>query len=473
MKRIKKIGVASLASIVILMSGGQAFASGASLNLNIEEAVKLGIENSVILDQVEVEIKLADVAKQRASYSNRKLNRGERDLKDARQEIGAAESLFNQGVIPGDISLGDGTVISAGTKLDSLPSEIQGSIKKEIQNSLDMSKKQIDSGGLKILNALQEAGGTISSALDFASLGALTLDSTTDVLETMTDISLEVTQASFDIYKNNIALLIQKNYYDVLQAKQMLEVRQKAMERGKTQYDFSNASYREGLKAKDDMLMASTYYKSTQVQYERAKGDLENAIIELKKNLNVGFDKEVVLTEALLEEIEKFNLDQGLVSGMKERMEIKKTVGEVVVYNTNFNEVKKQYTPNTFQYKEAEILKEKAAVAYNQAKLEVESSIRRSYNDVNTVAAMLDSTREMVEESRNNLDIAILKYKEGFGVETSLLKNLNLEDSAGTIVEVLAAEEKLAEVEESVVAVTYAYNLARMQYLNNIGDFKY
>ena len=86
---------------------------------------------------------------------------------------------------------------------------------------------------------------------------------------------------------------------------------------------------------------------------------------------------------------------------------------------------------------------------------------------------MLESTKEMVDEAKENLEIAILKYKEGFGVETSLLKNLNLEDSAGTIVEVLAAEEKLAEIEESVVQVTYAYNLARMQYLNNTGNFLY
>lgn len=474
MKAIKKIIILTCIFTLVFGSSMEVFASNdKALGLTIGEAVIMGIDNSMLLDQIEVEIKLADVARERSNYSTKKLRRGNDNLRDGQRQISEAEGLFDQGIVPGDITLGDGKTISAGTNIDSLPAEIQDGIKEGIKNSIDNSKKQLSSGNLKILNALQEAGGNISSALDFASLDALNVDSTTDVLNTMTDISFEVTQASFDIYKNSIALLIQKNYYDVLQAKQMLEVKRKAMERGRIQHEFATASYKEGLKAKDDMLVASIYYRSTKVQYEKAKGDLENSIIELKKNLNVGFDKDIVLTDVLVQEIEKFVLDDGIINGMKERLEIKKTLGEVIVYNTNFNETKKKYTPNTFQYQEAEILKEKSAINFNQAKLEVEKSIRQSHNDLNTVASMLESTKEMVKEAEGNLSIATLKYKEGFGVETSLLKNLNLEDSAGTIVEVLAAEEKLAEIEENVVKITYAYNLARMQYLNNTGNFIY
>lgn len=474
MKGIKKKIISAIICTMILGSTIETFAAEDKvLKLTMEEAVLMGIENSLALDQVEAEIKLADITKDRSHYTTKKLRRGDDDLRDAQKQINQAEGLLNQGIVPSDISLGDGKVIKAGTKIDSLPSEMQDSIKSGIKKSIEDSKGQLSSGNLKIINALQEAGGNISTALDFASLDSLTLDSTSDVLNTMADISFEVTQASFDIYKNSIALLIQKNYYDVLQAKQMVEAKKKAMERGKKQYEFATASYNEGLKPKDDMLVASTYYKSTKIQYEKAKGDLENALVELKKNLNVGFDKELVLTDVLVEKTENFNLEDGLINGMKQRLEIKKTLGEVIVYNTNFDETKKKYTPNTFQYREAEALKEKSLINFNQAKLEVESSIRQSYNTVNTVASMLESTKEMIKEAEGNLEIAILKYKEGFGVQTNLLKNLNLEDSAGTIIEVLAAEEKLAEIEENVVKITYAYNLARMQYLNNTGNFIY
>lgn len=471
MKNIKRRVASLFAVSIILSSSAQAFAAGETMKLTIEEAVLTGIENSIQLDQVEKQIQLSDVSNQRARYSSKKLRRGRDDIKEGAKQLNEAQKALDSGMAPTDVTLPDGTVIPKGTDLGKVPGG--ETIKEEIQKSLNQSKAQLDSGDYRIINALQEAGSTISSALDFASLDSLTVDSTADVMETMTQIALEVTQASFDIYKNSIALLIQKNYYDVLQAKQLLEVKQKAMDRGKTQYEFAKASYEEGLKPKDDMLVASTYYRSTKIQYEQAKGDLENAIVELKKSINIGFDKDIELTDVLLEEAEKFDLEKGLVNGMKERLEIKKALGEVAVYALNFDETKRKYTPNTFQYKEAEILRDKSAVDFNQAKLEVENSIRQSYNTVNTVAAMLDGTKEMIKEAEGNLEIAILKYKEGFGVETSLLKNLNLEDSAGTIVEVLAAEEKLAEIEENVVKITYAYNLARMQYLNNTGNFLY
>lgn len=474
MSILKRTIVSVLVFTLIFASSLEAFASSEeTLKLTIEDAVLIGIENSILLDQIEKEIELANVAKKSAAYSAKKLRKGRDDIREAERQISEAEKLLGQDIVPRDVTLPDGTTIPAGTSIANMPSEVKESIKSGIQKSLDESKAQLNRGDYKIVTALQEAGGAISSALDFATLDALTVDSTSDVMKTMTEVAYEVTQASFDIYKNSIALLIQKNYYDVLQAKQMLEVKKKAMERAKTQYEFAKASYEEGLKPKDDMLVASTYYRSTKIQYEKAKGDLENAIIELKKSLNIGFDKDIELTDVMVEKIEDFNLEEGLINGMKERLEIKKALGEVVVYNLNFNETKRKYPPNTFQYQEAKILKDKSLLNFNQAKLEVESSIRQSYNDLNAVAAMLESTREMIKEAEENLEIAILKYKEGFGVETSLLKNLNLEDSAGTIVEVLAAEEKLAEIEENVVKITYAYNLARMQYLNNTGNFIY
>ena len=278
------------------------------MKLTIEEAVLTGIENSIQLDQIEKQIQLSDVSNQRARYSAKKLRKGRDDIREGQRQLNEAEKLLDSGIAPSEVTLPDGSKLPAGTNLNNLPADQKAAIEKGIKDSLEKSRSQLTSGDYKIVNALQEAGSTISSALDFASLDALEVDSTSDVMETMTKIALEVTQASFDIYKNGIALLIQKNYYDVLQAKQLLEVKQKAMDRGKTQYEFAKASYEEGLKPKDDMLVASTYYRSTKIQYEQAKGDLENAIVELKKSINIGFDKDIELTDVLLEEPEKFDV---------------------------------------------------------------------------------------------------------------------------------------------------------------------
>ena len=79
----------------------------------------------------------------------------------------------------------------------------------------------------------------------------------------------------------------------------------------------------------------------------------------------------------------------------------------------------------------------------------------------------------MVKQAQENLDIAGYKYEEGFGMENSLLKSLNLENAAGTIVEVLAAEENLSRVEEAQVEIIYSYNLAKANYFNETAEFSY
>jgi len=276
-----------------------------------------------------------------------------------------------------------------------------------------------------------------------------------------------------NIYKNQIALLIQKSYYDVLKARKMLEVKQKAVERAEKQYDLAADSYKIGMKAKDDMLLAELYYKKTQIEYQQAVADLNNAMTEFKKNINVPQDPEIELTDVLAEEVEDQDLEQGLQSGLTNRLEIKKTFGQLVVNDLSFDSTKKTYPENTFQYKEAALLKEKARLEYENTKVTVESSIRQSYETMKRAGEMLKLTQQMADEAQEVVDIANYKYTEGFGEDNSLLKQMNLESASGTIVEVLAAQENLADVEEKVVEIMYGYNLARMKYFNDIGKFVY
>ncbi len=450
--KFKKTATSILLSIVIFAASMLNASANSKdiLRLNIEDAVITGIENSILLEQVITEIDLSEVSQKRASFTARKLDRGRNKLRDSIRELNIKEGEFER-------------------IKDNLPEEVV----TQMENQFKIARQQVNQGDFKITDALQEAGATISDQLNFASLDSLTLEGTKDLLTTMADVAFEVTQASYDIYKNNIAMLIQKSYYDVLHAEKMLEVKKKAMERGKTQYEFANASYEEGLKSKDDMLLAKIYYRGTQIEYEKAKGDYENAFLELKKNISVPLDTEIELTGVLAEDIETLDLEEGLLSGLKNRLEIKQSLGEVIVYDLNFTETQQKYTPNTFQYKEAKLLKEKSKLNFDQVKLEVENSIRQSYNTLNSLAYMLTSTKEMVEEAKETLAIAEVKYKEGFGIENTLLKKLDLESSSGTIVEVLAAEENLAQIEEKVVQITYGYNLARMKYFNDIGHFIY
>ncbi len=456
------------------------------LKLSIEEAVKLGLENNISLRQVDNEIELSALKQDRTEHLAERMEDAEESIDDGRtlinqkeQELNQAQSALDSGYLPKDVQLPDGTVVSAGTPTSALGAyeeSVVDSVQDELdsnQEELNSKKNKLESGQSSLIDSLQVAGTDISGKLNFDSLDSFNVNATTDLMTTMANVSYEVTEASRDIYENQIALLIQKSYYDVLKLEKLLEVKRKAMKRGKKQYEFAKDSYEEGMKAKDDMLLAEVYYRGTQIDYNKTQGELDNAYTELKKNLNIPLDKEIVLTDVLVDENEIVDLEEGLESGLKNRLEMKKSLGEVVVYDLNLEKTKSKYPENTYQYKEAKLLKEKARINYDKTALNVESSIRQSYRTLMSTGEMLETSKEMIEKAKESLEIAEYKYKEGFGVETSLLKSLNLESSAGTIVEVLAAEENLAKVEEKVIEILHGYNLAKMKYYNDIGKLIY
>jgi hypothetical protein len=444
-----------------------------TISLTIEESVKLGLENSIDLKIVKNEIDLSALKQKRTKNLSKKLEDGDDRIRDASGQINKAQQLLNAGISPIDKKIGSITIKAGQPIPDSIPADQKAAIIQGIQAELNNKKKALEGGELSLESSLDQAGISISEKLKFETLDSLGVNSTSDLMTTMANVSYEVTNASYDIYKNKIAMLIQKNYYDVLKAQKILAVKRNAIERAKKQYEFSKDSFEVGMQAKDDMLLADVYYKSTEIEFRKAEGELENAFIELKKNLNVSLDTEIVLTDVLVDESETPDFEEGLKSGMKNRLEIKKAVGEVAIYDLNFEATKKKYPSNTYTHKEAKLLKEKKRLNYDKVFQDVETSIKQSYETLITVGDMLEKAKDMVEKARESVEIAEFKYKEGFGVESSLLKKLDLETAAGTIVEVLAAEENLSNVEEKVVQIMYSYNLAKVKYYNDAGKFIY
>jgi len=477
-KKLKLIAFLVAAGMIcaILVSPIQAQEAGEIKSYTIEEAIKTGLENSITLKQIKNQIDISELADKKAKYNKKKLDDASEKISKAKDSINEAEKLLDENVLPVDVTLPGLGTISKGTDLDdlNLDEATKSAIKSGVRQKLEESSNMLDSGENKLEEALKEAGVTLGDKLNFSDLGSLTVKDTGDLMTTMTGIQSELTKASYDIYKSQIAMLIQKSYYDALKAEKMLEVKKKAMERGERQYNFTKEGYEKGMKAKDDVLLANIYYIGTKLEYQKAEGEYKNALIELKKNMNIPLDTEIKLEDVIIEDVIEENLEEGLASGLKNRLEIKKAVGEFTIYQLNFNITKRKYPKITFQYKEAELLKEKAAQALEAVSLEVESSIRQSFENMNTAGQMLKEAKLMVEQAQESLEIAEYKYKEGFAIEDNpLLKKLNIEASAGTIVEVLAAEENLSQIEQNVVEIAYSYNLARVKYLNDIGKTLY
>jgi len=86
---------------------------------------------------------------------------------------------------------------------------------------------------------------------------------------------------------------------------------------------------------------------------------------------------------------------------------------------------------------------------------------------------MLKASEELVKDAEEVLEIAQLKYDQGFGAENSLLNQMNLSQSSGTIIELVAAQENLVKIQAQVAQIRYSYTMAKIKYFNDAGILVY
>lgn len=492
-----------------------------TMNLTVDTAVKYGLENNKSIDMLENKIQLAIISESNAKKNSSDLKKAKDTLKEAMDklddaeeqidsaqgQVDQAESLLSKGIAPISIPLSDShgnpindgngnqIVIPAGSNiLDTLigigiPSETANGmfslIKQSIEAELSSNQSKIDENSIAVKEAkstleakkeefkdiLKDTSEKLDAKIDYGSLVSLDAVDAGKLMITMAGVNLDVTRYAKNIYKNQIAMLIQKNYYDALYARKVYELKKVAMERGEKQYNMVKLSYDNGMKAKDDLLLSKMYYDSTIISCRLAEADYKNALVKLKENMNLKMDTEITLQDSMFDKVTEENLSDGLKSGLTNRIEIKKALGQLKIYELNEEILnsRAEYKANRNGIKEAKLLTEGARLQLDKAKTTVTSEINQSYETMTAAGDMLLASTELVANAEEVVRIANLKYEQGFGAENALLKQMNLQESSGTIIELIAAQEKLSEVEAQVAQISYGYTMAKIKYQNDAG----
>ncbi len=346
-------------------------------------------------------------------------------------------------------------------KADFYSRKLKNSKKKlDLARSLNAPETMITAGEQSLYAALQDIKE-----------GLQDVDSTRDLMETQSDVGLAVAQAGVEIQKKGIELQVRNAYYEVLKEQRLVEVREAALNRALEQYNIIKAGYEIGMNAKDEHLLTDVQMRSMRLKLLEAQNQLNEANMNLKQLMNMDLTQNIVCEDDFTTENMDANLQKGIEQGQKKRLEVLKADGELLVYRLNKEVMQKSYTSNTFYVREAVLQEKIADVNYKKQLQEVEASIRNSYNALETTNKMLQEVNEMKLKAEENLKIATAKYQIGFGKDSILLKKLDSEALSGTIMEVMAAQENAAEVDEAVVNVIYNYNLAKVKYLFDIGTY--
>lgn len=491
--------------------------------LTLDEAVSYGLEHSIALEKVKNEADIAKLIKNNATEIRNDLTDAESQLDSAyyliddgrdkiynsEVQLDSAQAALDNGIAPQDIPVEQfGITIPAGSNIrsyleqvvsaayPSAPSEqieaiVEGAYSQIIStvqgildansDTLTSSKKELESSTQSYLSsksqydaALQYAMSNVASKLSTSTISSLKTKPLTDLIVKMAGTQDEVTSYAINIYKNKIALLIQNSYYNALKEQKLLEVKQKATERGKLQYELAQVAYEVGAKSKDDMILAKTYYDSAVMSEELQLKDYNAALLELKTNMNMDLSKEIILAEVDAVTEEDFDLTQGISSGLKSRLEMKMAHAQVDLYKYLMTAVEESdYGSSSNQYKEVKLLQQKGDIELNAAALQVESDIRTSYSTMTSMQKIAAKSKELETSAKETVEIAKVKYEVGFGYDNALLTQMNLESMSGTLVEVIAAEENLVTIQEKEIEAINGYNLSRLKYLNDIGVLPY
>ncbi len=416
------------------------------MELTLKEAVNTTVENNLQLKAVEQQVDLNEFYKKRTDYNVDKFKDADDDLDDARgmlSQVIDAIDYYNY--------IGQDTTI--------------------LEDKKQALQQGIESGESTLNYSLEEANESITEKINMETSKILGLNSTTSLMEVMSNTAFEVSKTGYEMGRQKIALLAEKSYYDVIKFQNMLKVKQKALERAEGQYKIVKAAYEVGMNAKDDMLLAQSQMELMSADLKKAKGDYKNSKIKLKEVLNLPFDKEIALKDIKYKAAEEFDLQKGIEDGIKNRFEISKAVGQYTIDKLNFELTARKYTSNTFMYREADLKSKGSEIELMIQKQKVESDIRQSYNTLMATAEMKEHIQNSLKNAEENLEIAEYRYNTGFGVPSSNLKSIQAEELTGTIMEVLAAQETVAEIEEKIVEIESGYNLARSNYLTSTGTY--
>jgi len=487
------------------------------LNLSVESAVSYGLEHNKDIEILENKIQLAIIASQNANKNSQDLRDAKESLQDASNEIfdkrkllnskqeqlNNAKDALNIGRAPAPINYidteGKPITISAGLSIkeelikcgytSANAENIAGKMIEGAEADLGSNQDTINQGNVALNEAektlelkkeefksvLENTSEALNTKINFGSIINLDAKDASELMVTMAGVNLNVTRYAKGIYRNQIAMLIQKNYYDVLYSQKVFELKKIAKERGEKQYNIIKLSYENGMKAKDDLLLSKMYYDSTIISCQLAEANYKNALSELKMNMNLDINTEITLQDSILKEVTKENLEEGLKSGLTNRIEIQQNLGQLAIYELNEHILnsRAEYRSNSRAIKESKLLKEGAVIQLDKTKTLVKTQINQSYETMVATGEMLKSSEELVKNAEEVVSIANLKYEQGFGAENSLLKQMNLQESSGTIIELIAAQEKLSEVESQVAQIRYSYTMAKIKYFNDAGILTY
>lgn len=247
---------------------------------------------------------------------------------------------------------------------------------------------------------------------------------------------------------------VRTSYQQLLESETMVENARMAKERAESQLAMDENKYQAGLLSSLDIERAQNSLFDAEHRLEKALTDQETQAMRFNEILGMPLAQKTVLTERLLLDFVPFTLsldtcyelalklDSGVLTA-QERLQ--KAQDTVLLAQSPF-------TPRV-ELEQALVNQQKAEIGLLQAEQNLYFRIRSSYYSLMDQAHGLEAAKRNIELERQTLKAEESKYAAG------VLSNA----------QIVAQQEKLANLEQQYSADLSSYTLARIKLLQTIG----
>jgi outer membrane protein TolC len=275
------------------------------------------------------------------------------------------------------------------------------------------------------------------------------------ISQAQADMSRKLNSLSLKATENQIKLGAQQVYYDLLHAQADLELKKQSLLRAQTQLKVAKAHFDVGTKAKTDILQAEMGVAGAQAALVAAENNLEIARMKFNDFLGVDLNKQWKLAnESKPITSIPLTLEQAQEKALQQRVEITQKQEELKLAELNVKLIEEYSALSTYPGRQARNNVEKAKVAIEEQKRTVTMEVAQAYFN-------LKAAREAIEFKKKAKEAAAESYR---------LTNLRFENGLATTLEVIQAEEALADQENQYEKAVRDYNLAVVNYETATGN---
>jgi len=255
--------------------------------------------------------------------------------------------------------------------------------------------------------------------------------------------------------ESKIKLAVEKAYYDLLNAKDDLALKQQAMKRAEAQLKIAKVSYEVGTRAKTDVLQAEAGVSAAKAALAVAESNVSIANMKLNDVMGTSLTKTWdVAPEALSTDSRNMSVDSAIVLAVKQRPEVMQKQEELKVAEINVELIAKYSALSTYQGKIGRNDVEKAKLAIGEAERSVSVEAAQAYYNLEAARKALESYEKAKAAAVENYRLSMLRYENGMG----------------TTLEVLQADEELDNRANQHRSAVYQYNLAIISFDNAMGE---